>query len=477
MFKNHVQERGKEAVLNEIYEQIQLVYKSDQRPWVIGYSGGKDSTLTCMLVFEAISRLPENERHKEIHVVSSDTMVENPLILDFLNSNIVSMNHYSETCNLKVTANLLKPDVSDSFWVLLIGKGYPSPRQKFRWCTSRLKIKPIDEYINDVAKKNGSVIVVLGVRSAESNSRAQSIKNNTIVGKILKTHKTNSDAFVYAPIEHLSNDDVWSCLLNSKTPWGTDTKSLLSLYMDASDESECPIQQDTNAPSCGQSRFGCWTCTVVSQDKSLTGFINNGYDELRPLLRFRNELCKMREQEEYRQNYRMNGSIYFVSKGEESKRGLGPFNLKARKRLLEMLLNAQKDFNNALQNIEHEKFVLPSNKYHNLIQPQELEAIRQHWINDGDWQDSLPLIYKEIFKKDYYWGYINQPFVIPSDMVILENICLENDVDAELVKSLITIENKFLGIKQRNGIYTALERALNKDIVHEELLTLGQGED
>jgi DNA sulfur modification protein DndC len=305
MAKNYIQDYGKDQVLEDIYVQVQTVYKSDHRPWVIGYSGGKDSTLTCMVVLEAISRLPENERHKEIHIVSSDTMVENPLILNYLRININKMQQYSAKTNLNVMAKLLTPDLNDSFWVLLIGKGYPTPRQKFRWCTSRLKIKPIDEYIDQMAKNNGSVVVVLGVRSAESNSRSQSIKKNTVVGKILKKHTTNKDAFVYAPIEHLSNDDVWSCLLNSSTPWGTDGNTLLSLYMDASDESECPIQQDTNAPSCGQSRFGCWTCTVVSKDKSLTGFITNGYDELRPLLKFRNELVAMREKEEYRQNYRM----------------------------------------------------------------------------------------------------------------------------------------------------------------------------
>lgn len=476
MFKDYIQAHGKEIVLEEIYQQIQMVYKSDSRPWVIGYSGGKDSTVTCMVVLEAISRLPEHEQKKEIHIVSSDTMVENPLILNYLKDNINKIDQYSKKSNLNVFAKLLQPELKDSFWALLIGKGYPTPRQKFRWCTNRLKIKPIDKYIDDVAKKSGSVIVVLGVRSAESNSRAISIKNNTVQNKILKTHTTNKDAFVYAPIEHLSNNDVWSCLLNSKTPWGTDGNLLLSLYIDASDESECPVQQDTNAPSCGQSRFGCWTCTVVTKDKSLTGFIINDYDELRPLLAFRNELYNMREKEEYRQNYRMNGNIYQIGKGDEAKRGVGPFNLKGRKKILEMLLSAEVEFNSNIKSSSRNRFSLDPSEPVVLITKEELELIRKYWIEDGDWEDTLPLLYKSIKNENYYFGYTNQPFSISSDLEILKSICKENELDLDLIKSLITIENKYQGLKKRSGILELIDRALHKDIVHEELFELNRGE-
>lgn len=476
MSKNYIQEYGKEKVLSEIYEQIQEVYKSDLRPWVIGYSGGKDSTLTCMVVLEAISRLPEKDRRKEIHIVSSDTLVENPLILNYLNLNIIKMQQYAVSTNLNVMAKLITPDLNDSFWVLMIGKGYPTPRQKFRWCTSRLKIKPIDEYINQMVKKNGSVIVVLGVRSAESNSRSESIKKNTVSGKILKKHTTNKDAFVFAPIEHLSNDDVWSCLMNTKTPWGTDGNTLLSLYMDASDESECPIQQDTNAPSCGQSRFGCWTCTVVTKDKSLTGFIMNGYDELRPLLAYRNFIYELREKSDYRQNHRMNGSIYQLGTGDEARRGLGPFNLEGRKLMLKKLLETENLFNESLVESDKSKFSLEADTF-SLIKFEELEKIRLQWIEDGDWEDSLPQIFSEVKGKVFYSGYINQPFTTKSDLDTLKQICDQEEVEIDLIKSLITIENKYQGLKKRSGIQKAIDRALHKDIVHEELYELNRGEN
>lgn len=462
------QKYGKDSVLSKIYKEIQEVYLSDTRPWVIGYSGGKDSTLTAMVVFEAIRLLPVEKRTKNIHIVSSDTMVENPLIIHYLEENMKLMNQFSETTNLPIESKLVKPLVTETFWSLLLGKGYPSPRQTFRWCTHRLKIKPIDQYIDEVADKHGSVVVVLGVRNAESNSRETSIAKHTVDGKILKTHNTNSRAFTYAPIEHLSNDDVWACLLNTTSPWGFNNNLLLSLYRDASDESECPVQQDVNAPSCGQSRFGCWICTVVTKDKSLSGFIQNDYEELRPLLKYRNFLADKREDLSYRSNYRMDGSIYYVG-AEKDRRGLGPFSLDGRIKLTEELLRAEVEFNELLREANENQFTIDRDHYYELITREELEYIRTQWIENGDWEDTLPKLYEEIIGKPFYSGYVNQPFISHSDYTVLENICAVENVDLDVIKSLITLENKYLGVKQRNDIYNRIDKILNRDIVHEEL--------
>ena len=477
MILNHIQHYGKDTILNQIYEQIQEVYLSDNRPWVIGYSGGKDSTLTTMVVFEAISKLPVDKRHKEIHIVSSDTMVENPLILNYLNKNIEMMNEYSSKSKLNIHSKLVRPDTSETFWSLLLGKGYPSPRQKFRWCTHRLKIKPIDEHINELSKEQGSVVVILGVRSAESNSRKNTISEHTIDGKTLKTHATNKNAFVYAPIEHLSNDDVWACLLNTVSPWGFDNNLLLTLYRDASEVSECNIQQDVNAPSCGQSRFGCWVCTVVSKDKSLSGFIYTGYEELESLLEFRNELVSVRENPEYRQNYRMNGKIYYVGSEENERRGMGPFSLQGRKKLLRKLLESQVNFNKSLQVADKLRFTINQDIYYDLISIEELEYIRTQWIEEGDWEDSLPKIYEDVIDKPFYSGYINQPFISKNDEEILNQICSDENIDKEIIKSLITLENKYLGLNTRTDIFNKIDKILNQDIVHEEILELHRREN
>ena len=64
-----------ENTLEELIEEIEYVYKSDKRPWVIGYSGGKDSTTVVELVYKMLLKLPENERTKNVYIVSSDTLL------------------------------------------------------------------------------------------------------------------------------------------------------------------------------------------------------------------------------------------------------------------------------------------------------------------------------------------------------------------------------------------------------------------
>ena len=78
----------------------------------------------------------------------------------------------AELLQLPIEAHLLKPIVKDTFWSNLIGKGYPAPRNGFRWCTDRLKINPANRFIREVVQSNGETILVLGTRKAESSKRA-----------------------------------------------------------------------------------------------------------------------------------------------------------------------------------------------------------------------------------------------------------------------------------------------------------------
>ena len=70
--------------LDQILKLIQKNYLADSRPWVVGYSGGKDSTCVLQLIWHAIEKLPENERTKTVYVLSSDTLVEAPAIVNQL---------------------------------------------------------------------------------------------------------------------------------------------------------------------------------------------------------------------------------------------------------------------------------------------------------------------------------------------------------------------------------------------------------
>ena len=286
---------GFEVTLEKLIEEIQEIYLADEIPWVVGYSGGKDSTATLQLIWIALQKLPHDKLHKPVHVISTDTRVENPIVAIWVTASIATMSKEAKEQNLPITPHLLKPEATESFWVNLLGKGYPSPRRKFRWCTLRLKIMPSNDFIHDMVKNSGEAIVVLGTRKAESQARAKvmtKIETKRIRDK-LSPNESLANSLVYSPIEEWTNDDVWSFLLAVTNPWGVRNHELFKLYQGATDGGECPFVTDINGPSCGGSRFGCWVCTMVDEDKSMGAMIRNDAEKdwMRPLLEFRNELA------------------------------------------------------------------------------------------------------------------------------------------------------------------------------------------
>jgi DNA sulfur modification protein DndC len=430
---------------------MQELYLEDSRPWVVGYSGGKDSTAVVQFVFEALAELPQNALHKPVYVLSSDTLVETPVIVQFIDHNLSLMLRAAESRRLPIIPHKVAPQLHDSFWVLMIGKGYPTPRQKFRWCTDRLKIAPTNRFIRERISEYGEVVMVLGVRSLESSSRRQVLERHKVSGKILRRHSVLTNAYVYSPIEHFSTNDVWAYLLQYPSPWGGSNEDLYQLYKD-SNAGECPLVVDKNSPSCGNSRFGCWVCTVVSEDKSLRGLIESGRTEFQPMADYRDWLLKIRDNEEYRQSKRMNGSVYYVGQGDTRRRGLGPFTLQARQEMLRRLLQVQ-------------KMVRVS-----LISDEELKLIRRIWIEHGDWSDTLPRILQEAYGKEIEWPYDERPFFSSSELAMLDTICLEEGFPPELMRKLYAVELDYYGTKNRHGIFKTLERIMRQEWISVDVM-------
>lgn len=443
--------------IDDTIQNIQSVYLMDSLPWVVGYSGGKDSTVLVQLIFKAIAKLPEEKRHKKVYVISSDTLVETPLIIASINKTLSRIQTKALEMDLPIETHKVRPEVEKSFWSSIIGKGYPSPRQKFRWCTDRMKIDPANKFIKDKVDHFGEVIMVLGVRDSESATRAQVMENHTVEGKILMRHSTLSNAYVYAPIRHFELDDVWNYLLNDPSPWGNDNFELHGLYQNSSG-GECPLIVDKDikesAGSCGNSRFGCWTCTVVKEDKALNGFIESGEEWLRPLAEYRTWLSDIRDNRDMREKQRMNGSIYFVGQGEEKELGLGPFTLEARKEILRKLLIAQRTVEN------------PYDPEYELITVAELKYIRKLWVDEGDWADSLPKIYFEVMGHDLDWEYNERALFEEDQITDLEFICGENQVSLQLMKKLINVEKNYSGYRVRRGLFQEFDKILNQDWLH-----------
>ena len=335
---------------NSVVDEVRQEYlsPSQQYPWIVGFSGGKDSTLVAHAVFEAILSIPPYARTREVHIVSNDTMVESPFVILHLDEVTQRIARAAKSLEIPISVARTYPDLDKTFWTLLIGKGYPSPNQTMRWCTDRLKILPTSSYIKRNVSEFGAAVVVLGVRRAESTSRQKTVHSyKNMTDSRLHEHSELPGAFIYRPIVELSTDDVWEILATFHAPWGGSHSALFKLYRDAQG-GECPVMlSNDEAAGCGtsNSRFGCWTCTVVEKDRSLQGYVDSGNHEYMPLINFRDWLKSIRNDPERRQALRRNGRLTFDLTGKHIP---GPFTIKARREILEKLLLARTEFGKPL---------------------------------------------------------------------------------------------------------------------------------
>jgi DNA sulfur modification protein DndC len=332
-----------------IRDGLATLYREDPRPWLVGFSGGKDSTMVASLLFEAIASLPPEERTKPVSILCTDTRVEIPAIVGMIESTLKRMTKFAEDGQMNVSVHLLRPPPDQSFWVNIIGRGYPPPNRTFRWCTQRMKIDPVNVFVERTLGRTGQAILHLGARRAESASRSQTMAGIELKNG-LRRHPDLPRVDVSNPIEHLTTQEVWAYLLQTTPPWGGSNQDLYRLYRDAGG-GECPIQIDTSTPSCGNSRFGCWTCTVVERDKASEGLMANGDERMESMLEFRELLLKVQDPEQgWRDTRRMNGQ-----------EGNGPILMKGRRMLLRELLK--------LQDVAKIQ----------LISDEELLLIQQYW--------------------------------------------------------------------------------------------------
>lgn len=436
------------GVLQDLQQDIQQIYLADSRPWVVGYSGGKDSTTALQLIWTAISKLAADQRTKPIYVISSDTLVETPVVSRYIDVTLEKIASASAEQGMPVITHKVVPDVDRSFWVNMIGRGYPAPSRRFRWCTERLKIEPANDFIKSRVAEFGEVIMVLGVRSQESATRSQVMSLHRIEGSKLSRHSSLLNAFVYAPIADFSTDDVWTYLLQNASPWGSDNRDLVAMYRNAQ-SGECPLVVDTTTPSCGNSRFGCWVCTVVERDKAMEAMIDSGEEWLTPLLEFRDKLAETQIPElksRFRDYRRRTGKVQFI--GETDRVMPGPYTMDFCRELLSGLLKTQKEV----------AADAPLGEAPILIHEAELHEIRRLWRTErGDWPDSVPRIVREVVGRDYDWVAEDTVAFTQDDNELLDTLCAELDVPTDLVVKLLDVERASHGLKRRHAVHTRIE--------------------
>lgn len=446
--------------VENIYGIIRDLYLADEIPWVIGYSGGKDSTATLQLVWYALAELPDWQRmRKQVHVISTDTLVESPVIAKWVESSLKDIQKESEAQTLPFVVHRLIPKINDTFWVNLLGKGYPYPRATMRWCTNRLKIQPSNDFVKNVVSEYGEAILLLGTRKEESTHRAQNMERyeKMRVREYLSPNGSQQNGLVFSPLENWSSQDVWFYLMKYENPWRISfNKDLMNLYHGAAEDKECPVVMDLSTPACGNSRFGCWVCTLVEKDKSMEAMIMNDSQKswMQPLLDFRNDIGNASKDRERRDFRKMHGNV-FPYKGRLVH---GPYRRRVREEWLEELLKIQKSINET----GPEEF-----RDLQLITEDELNIIRKIWLEEKhEFYDSLPGIYKKIMGRELpLWHCKHVPYGQEEWNLLQEvsdQVAEGEDLSFELAYRLLDVESDFSSLQRRNGIYGSLQNEIKK---------------
>ena len=440
-----------EYIVDEILDQY-MYADTSFRPWIIGFSGGKDSTVLLTLVWLALRKIKRDtitpfQLRRPIYVVCNDTMVENPIIATYVDEVLAQIETKAREEGLPIFVRKTEPKLEDSFWVNVIGKGYPVPNTAFRWCTDKMKIKPTARFIIEQVDECGEAIILIGTRKAESATRARSIKKHEVYGKRLTNHTILRNTYVYAPIKELMLEEVWYIINAIPSPWGFDNSILFNIYKDASaDDYECPtVVTDKSHGSCGQSRFGCWVCTVVKDDKSMRSLIKNGREWMKPLYDFRIEIDQERNILENRMPYRRDG--------RRAINDMGPYVFSYRAKMLRRLLEVQHDLQ------KHDPQI-------KLISDQELIAIQVNWYRDFNFGYQVSEIYNSIYKESFN---MEENIKNKLEADLMKEICSENPEEGELIEQLLLLQRSKSLMQRRRGLKNEIESRLKEFVNNKKL--------
>ncbi|WP_334090114.1 DNA phosphorothioation system sulfurtransferase DndC [Helicobacter typhlonius] len=429
--------KNKFSLIQSTLEELKTKFLSSKRTWVVAFSGGKDSTCALQLVYEMLVSLQPHQR-RQTYAIASNTLVEAPHIDRFLKEVIHSINSHAKKNNIPFEILQVSPSLKDDFWVNLIGKGYPSPTRTFRWCTDRLKITPAKAEIAKITQKYGSALLILGSRKAESSNRKKSIEKHILNEEGYSQHHDFPDTLTFSSIVEWSTDEVWAYLSTHKPLWDKDHSELFSLYAKASGE-ECQFITDLSQSSCGGSRFGCWVCTVVNEDKSMQGFIESGQENLKPLNEFRNYIKDLREDCNARADYKRDGrAVYKVG-------GLGPFLSHIRVEILKRLLQTEQEF---MRNGGSE-----------LITDSQIDAIQEQWSKEFDFENKAIQLAQEVGRmKDEK---LKQSRVLHKELLAEVADRVDSKELENLISTCIDIYNT-TGLRGKNNASSKIKEEIKK---------------
>lgn len=123
-------------------------YAKTYSHWAIAYSGGKDSSATAAFILWAIktNQVPKPE---SLTILYADTRQELPPLqrtaVDFL----------AQVNREGFRGVAVMPQLDKRFYVYMLGRGVPPPKNRFRWCTDQLKGAPMIQQLEETAVRHG----------------------------------------------------------------------------------------------------------------------------------------------------------------------------------------------------------------------------------------------------------------------------------------------------------------------------------
>jgi DNA sulfur modification protein DndC len=242
-------------------------YGTRYRHWAIAYSGGKDSSATVTFVLAAIKQglVP---RPESLTILYADTRMELPPLQR------TAMRLLDELRAEGFDAQVVLPDIDERFYVYMLGRGVPPPKNRFRWCTPQIKVEPMQNALAGLRERTGEKLLMLtGVRLGESAVRDQRIalscsKDSGECGQgWFQTSTPKAVADTLAPLLHWRLCHVYDWLYFEQGRHGYDVSDIAVIYGD------------------GDVRTGCVGCNLASRDTALEHLIRHpDWEHLRPLL-------------------------------------------------------------------------------------------------------------------------------------------------------------------------------------------------
>lgn len=320
-------------------------YGSEYRHWSIAFSGGKDSTATVTFIHWLIAT-GQIDAPETLTVLYADTRQEIPVL------NSVAMALLDDISNDDINTKVVLPEIDNRFYVYMLGRGIAPPSNTFRWCTDRIKIKPMLAELEQKHAQHGhKFLQITGVRMGESAARDQRISISCTSNKgecgqgWFQSMGSDAVADTLAPIVHWRTCFVWDWLYL----WSNDQFAQKHGY-ERGHRFEY-VGDIAAAYGDGDVRTGCIGCMLASRDVALDNLVQSNPEyipllEIRPVLeQLKHASSRIRKANPERTkagNYAQNGQR------------MGPLTMEARVWGLEQILDIQERARVDLINREEE---------------------------------------------------------------------------------------------------------------------------